>query len=301
MQMNGSAKVSAPRCTSYSATIVASSDGGNLSNGDSTLQSAATAGENSLTLVSDAGFPASGVLIVGYGTANEEEVAFTTGEGVSLDTNLLKDHAVNERVVVKPTVSLMPGTVSITVNGTQCAEDDGFGSLVGAGAESAKLLSGSVDYSTGLVKIELDTLTDDAVAMTASVLSDAPSAEGSLADGSAAHKTFQQYAFTKNDTPGAATVSNLGDATVGFFFEVSRNGGKSFTSAGLGASGSVGSFGTVTVKCPGGSNQVVRFRAGSQTVNSDFEDDQRISKDPEGRIIEPRVVTVDTATNLNHG
>lgn len=299
MQMNGSAKVSAPRCTSYVGPNSPSLSNftGTFSNGDSILTAAAAAGAESLTVDSETGFPASGTLIVGYGSDHEEEVAFTSGEGIALDSALLKDHAVNERVIVKPTVSLMPGTVVINYDGSQVASDDGAGAI--ANITEAKIVSGTVDYSTGRVRLVLADA-DESISISGEALSDSPSAAGSLADGSAAHKTFQQYAFTKNDVPSTATVSNLGDATVGFFFEVSRNGGKSFTSAGLPSSGSVGALGVATVTCPGGQDQVVRFRAGSQSGDSDFEGGDR-AKDPEGRIIEPRVVTVDTATNLNHG
>lgn len=309
MQMNGSAKVSAPRCTSYSATGTTLTDyTGSHSNGDAVLTAAIAAGAtgNGAILVANSGFPNSGTVIIGYGTANEEEVVYTalsSTTGLSIgDADIVKAHAVNERVVLKPTVSFMPGTVQIKMGNTVLATDaNKDGVLVQAATDTDdNFTSGTVDYSTGRVKL---VLANDASTLTfvASALSDAPDAAGALADGSAAHKTFQQYAFTKNDAPGSAMVSNLGDATVGFFFEVSRNGGKSFTSAGLASSGSIGALGSTTVTCPGGRDQVVRFRAGSQVADSTFEGNQSGSKDPEGRIIEPRVVTVDTATKLNHG
>lgn len=304
MQMNGSAKVSAPRCTSYSETGGSNTNyAGVYSNGDAVLTAAAAVGASSIEIATK-GFPTTGTVIIGYGTTNEEEVAIdsvTDADTLALDSALIKAHAVNERVVLKPTVSFMPGTVVIKDGtGVMATDANKDGVLVLTTDANATFTSGSVDYSTGRVKLVVTDL-DNAVKIEASALSDAPDAAGALADGSAAHKTFQQYVFTKNDAPSSATVSNLGDATVGFFFEVSRNGGKSFSSAGLASSGSIDALGSTTVACPGGRDQVVRFRAGSQVADSTFEGNQSGSKDPEGRIIEPRVVTVDTATKLNHG
>lgn len=321
MQMNGSAKVSAPRCSAITISLGETvADPSLYSTGDAYLASPAVVGDETLTvqedeaclnsyfgLVATASPQEWATVVIGYGTSNEETIKarrVTNDYTLAIfeGTPLTKDHAANERVLVKPAYAFMPGTVDVRLNGNSYATDrDSDGVLYKITGGGGVWGRGSVDYSTGAV-----TWTDNCsaanlpITIKADVLTDNADALSAVADGAGAHKTFQQYAFSKNDVPSTAMVSNLGDATVGFFFEVSRNGGRSFTTSPGTSSGSVGALCSKTVTGPGGQGQIVRFRAGSQSGNSDFEEGDRPT-DPEGRIIEARVVTVDTSTNLNHG
>lgn len=322
MQMNGSAKVSAPRCSAITISLgTAVTTLSKYSTGDAYLDAPAAAGDGYLTVHTDEAMSTTSfgiaysnnpqtwvTVVVGYGTSNEEtiKVRQSDNEGstpgliivISSATPLTKDHAANERVLAKPAYVFMPGTVEVEFNGSTYAKDrDADGSIYRV---STSALLGTVDYSTGAVTFDATFTTANIVDIKADVLTDNADALSAIADGAGAHKTFQQYAFSKNDVPSTAMVSNLGDATVGFFFEVSRNGGRSFTTPPGTSSGSVGALCSKTVTGPGGQGQIVRFRAGSQSDLSEFEGGSSLT-DPEGRIIEARVVTVDTSTNLNHG
>lgn len=305
MQMNGSAKLSAPKANSVTITLNASNSASSEvhSTGDTYVTTAYTAGGTGLVVNSIKGFPSpGGTLIIGYGTANQEEVAYSTSSSSTITiTAALKNHAVNERVINKPAYTFVPGTLSIKEGSTVIATDDGVGGLTASGG--AAVSAGSVDYSTGSLTFTFDSGLSggNAVTCTVDTMTDAPDAESALANGGNALKTYQQYSFTRNDVPGAATVANLGDAAVGFFFEVSRNGGKSFTTKGYGASaGVLGTMNRKTVTLPNGGDMVVRFRAGSSSTASSSET-AALGNDPDRRIVEPRVVTVDTATILNNG
>lgn len=300
MQMNGSAKLSAPKANSVTVTIAtAGGSSETVTTGDTYVDSAYTSG-TTLTVASSTGF-SSGTLIIGYGTANQEEVAYSaapTSTTITI-TAALKSHAVNERVINKPSYTLVPGTVYLSENSTQIAVDNGAG--VFTALNSSGLTNGTVDYSTGAITFTYDGTSGRTLKYTADVMTDAPDAESALANGGNALKTYQQYSFTRNDVPGAATVANLGDSAVGFFFEVSRNGGKSFTTKGYGSSmGVLGTMNRKTVTLPNGGDMVVRFRAGSSSAASSSET-AALGNDPDRRIVEPRVVTVDTATILNNG
>lgn len=318
MQMNGSAKVSAPRCSATTISLGTSASGASkYSTGDAYLDDPAAVGDTTLTVHTNETAPTTSfgiafansewvTVVVGYGTSNEETIkarSTNAGAGAELsineDTPLTKDHAANERVLAKPAYVFMPGTVEVEWDGSPYATDrDADGSIYRVG--SPYTLLGTVDYSTGAVTFGATFGSSETVNIKADVLTDNADALSAVADGAGAHKTFQQYAFSKNDVPSTAMVSNLGDATVGFFFEVSRNGGRSFTTSPGTSSGSVGALCSKTVTGPGGQGQIVRFRAGSQSDLSDGESSVSLT-DPEGRIIEARVVTVDTSTNLNHG
>lgn len=302
MQMNGSAKLSAPKANSVTVTIAtAGGSSETVTTGDTYVTSAYTSG-TTLTVASSTGF-SSGTLIIGYGTANQEEVAYSaapTSTTITI-TAALKSHAVNERVINKPSYTLVPGTVYLSESTTgQIAVDNGAGvftTLLG----NSNFTSGTVDYSTGAITFTYDGTSGRTLSYTADAMTDAPDAESALANGGNALKTYQQYSFTRNDVPGAATVANLGDAAVGFFFEVSRNGGKSFTTKGYGSSmGVLGTMNRKTVTLPNGGDMVVRFRAASSSAASASET-AALGNDPDRRIVEPRVVTVDTATILNNG
>ena len=321
MQMNGSAKVSAPRCSAITISLgnAVATTPGKYSTGDAYLDESAAAGDETLTVQTNEAGPKTffGIaktnsewvtVVVGYGTSNEETIKVRRLDDEAVDnevldinpaTPLTKDHAANERVLAKPAYAFMPGTVEVEFDGDPYAKDrDADGSIYKIALPYTFL--GTVDYSTGAVTFDDTFGTAYTVDIKADVLTDNADALSAVADGAGAHKTFQQYAFSKNDVPSTAMVSNLGDATVGFFFEVSRNGGRSFTTPPGASSGSVGALCSKTVTGPGGQGQIVRFRAGSQSENSVIEGGSSLT-DPEGRIIEARVVTVDTSTNLNHG
>jgi hypothetical protein len=307
MQMNGSAKLSAPRCTAVTISLGNTTGTGAalFGTGDTVLTSAALAGANTvsvtLTATNLGAFNSAVTAIVGYGTTNEETVVLKSATNTTItlkdNTVLAKDHAANERILVKPVRSIRPGSVSILENsvsrGTDAAAD---GVLTGSG------LTGTVDYSTGHIYVNW-TQTAGSLAMTATAdaMTDAPDATDGVANGAGAHKQFNANYLAKTDVPDTVIVSNLGDGDVGYFFEVSRNGGKSFTTKGTSASAELTQFSNKTTRVPGGVNQVVRFRAGSQSASTNSETSPTSTTDSQGRIIEPRVVTVDTSTNLNHG
>lgn len=295
MQSSGRIRVYAPECVAHAAIGIgdgaASSIGG--INGDSVTTTAITAGEDADTVNIDvadlSGFADGQVIIVSYGTDREEEVTIAghgttaidsgggTGEIVCAAHIFANDHPKGSRVVVKRGYSIRPGSVKVLDGATQEGIDDGKGNIIGRAANGTAVagVSGWVDYSTGSIQANV-AASGGAVTVTFDTLTDSP--EQNSADGSGYFVNHQGGLDTRKYIPDSADVTNLGDTEVGVFVEVSKNGGKSWTTRGtstgvLGLVANAGalsaspgavlrSLGRSSIRSPGGRVDMLRVRAG---------------------------------------
>lgn len=318
MQANGRAQISAPEC----GTITGAEGGlaqlrsdqadgqGDAASvvfgtGDTVLNavvSATTATSSTVVTVAErVGITTGQTLILGYGTDNEEEVlthasAVTEGVGAGdielADGQVIRNkHELSERVVVKGSATggmaagaIRPGSIVIKLNGGATASawtDNADGTLTEAAGGS-----GTVDYSSGHMTLTFNAAPGDAGVITynADTIADLP--DQADRTGSGFQKNFFTHSATRQSIPDVMSISNLGATAVGYFVEVSRNGGRTFTTTGWAGAGNragtiANGLGRKVVEAPGGAGALidaVRIRAGQnsgQTSDADTVDEKR--------------------------
>lgn len=316
MQANGRVQITAPKCVAITAVPIRSgySDGeGNgtvklFSTVDTTLKNAALVGDTSIVLTEGVGVTDNQLLVVGYGSDNEETVQLgavseigSASANITLTVPALKRaHAANERVV-RVLNAIRPGSVVIKKDGVALANctDTGLGTFTGAGVDAA---NSRIDYSIGSVVITCAAAPADNTVVTydADKMMDLPD-QGDLS-GSGFQKNFFTAKGSRQPIPDIASFNNLGDTKISYFIEVSYNNGRSFTSKGWASagnrSGEVGNFGRKVVEFPTGQGNIVdavRIRAGQNSTSNDTIADTETEK----RYIWPGVLEVSHAAIIN--
>lgn len=312
MQANGRVQITAPACVAITAVSlrpgIANGLGDNstklFSTVDTTLSAAAAAGDTSITLTAGVGVTDNQLLIVGYGTDNEEPVqlgSVTEAIGsLALTVPALKRaHAANERVV-RVLNAVRPGSVVIKVNGSALANctDSGAGNFTGAGVDAA---NSRIDYSIGAVVLATAAApaANAVVTYDADKMMDLP--DQADLSGSGFQKNFFTMKGSRQPIPDLASFNNLGDTNISYFVEVSYNNGRSFTSKGWATAGNragtVGNFGRKVVEFPTGQGNIVdavRIRAGQASGQTTMADQEY-----EKRYVWPGVLEVSHASIIN--
>lgn len=313
MQMTGRHQVSVPKAASVTITVGTADNSVTMfATGDAVLAGdiAANSSTSDIGLganVSEAaGFSNTDVVIVGYGTDNEEQLTVsghTPAVGSAVLTvrgPILKAHKKNERVVVKPTYAIVPGTIVVSDNGVADGVVDGTGSTIGTltGGNINTSLS-FVDYSTGSIRLKYNTAPATSGPMT--VKCDVISEVADVNDltGNAFQKNWQAHNLNRQSVPDLLQCSNLGTKKVGCFVEVSRNGGKSFTMKGLtGVAAQLGQYGRARIAVPTGQASVldvVRFRGGILSAEGLGLDET----EPNERQQRTGCIEIDTSAQIN--
>ncbi len=310
MQMTGRHQVSVPKAASVTISVgTANNSLAIFATGDAVLAGdiAANASTSDIALGANidqrAGFANTQVVIIGYGTDNEEQLT-VSGHTPGIDAGtltvkgpILKAHKKNERVVVKPTYSIVPGTVVVKVGGTAdgIVDNPATGGLTGGNANTT---ASFVDYSTGSIRIKYGTVpVTGAVTVVCDTISEV--ADVNDLTGVAFQKNWQAHNLNRQSVPDLLQCSNLGTRKVGCFVEVSRNGGKSFTMKGLSnVASTLGQYGRARLVVPQGQASVldvVRFRGGVFSSEAAGQDET----DPNERQVRTGCIEIDTSAQIN--
>lgn len=312
MQMTGRHQVSVPKAASVTITVGTANNALTIfATGDGVLAGDITANTSTADIslganVSElAGFANGQTVIVGYGTDNEEQLTVSghsavTGAGaLSVKGPILKAHKKNERVVVKPTYAIVPGTIVVSDNGVADGVVDSPtapGTLTGGNINTSLSF---VDYSTGSIRLKYNTAPATAGPMTIKFDTISEVADVNDLTGNAFQKNWQAHNLNRQSVPDLLQCSNLGTKKIGCFVEVSKNGGKSFTMKGLtNVSAQLGQYGRARLVVPTGQASildVVRFRGGilsSEGLGLD-------ETDPQERQQRTGCVEIDTSAFIN--
>lgn len=312
MQMTGRHQVSVPKAASVTITVGTANNSLTIfATGDGVLAGDITANTSTSDInlganVSElAGFANGQTVIVGYGTDNEEQLTVSghsavTGAGaLSVKGPILKAHKKNERVVVKPTYAIVPGTLAVSVNGVADNVVDGTGSTIGTlTGGNINTTNSFVDYSTGSIRLKYNTApVTGAVTIKFDTISEV--ADVNDLTGNAFQKNWQAHNLNRQSVPDLLQCSNLGTKKIGCFVEVSRNGGKSFTMKGLtNVAAQLGQYGRARLVVPTGQASildVVRFRGGILSAEGLGLDET----DPQERQQRTGCVEIDTSAFIN--
>lgn len=251
MQSLGRRQISAPKASTVTAVAVmpASTTTQVFKNANTTITAAYAAGVTSIAVAERKGFYASQVVLLGYGADSEEQVTVdsgyspATGAGSVTVSATKKAHAKNEKVVEKLD-AIVPGTLNVKSTATSVATDDGEGNLVEVASSG---ISGTVDYSAGLVSIDMGSSSQRTITYNADKLNDSADINDQKGDGFM--RNLQIMEFSPHDGPTAVIAKNLGVSAVGFIVEKSSNGGKSFQQL-AGKSGTLSSLAKKALTLP---------------------------------------------------
>jgi len=232
MESLGRRQLSAPKAATVTAIPVcaaATSDTVYATFNAVVITAATVVGATSVAVSEKRGLATNDYIRLGYGTANEELVKVTAiGGGVGTGNSTLtisaatKAHALNEKAIanLKP---IVPGTLSVKSTSTVIATDDGAGALV---AQNASGVTGTVDYSSGLVSVTYGGASSRTITYGADTFSDSADINDQKGDGFM--RNMQVLSFSPHDAPSTIVAKNLGVSTVGFIVEKSVNNGLSF-------------------------------------------------------------------------
>ncbi len=286
MQSAGRRQISAPKAgtTIGVALLPASTSTQIYANGDSIITTAVAVAATEVEVLEQRGFIVGDVVRLGYGTGNEEEVTVSAVDAASgagtvtfTATPATKAHVINEPIVEKED-PIRPGSLDVLSSGTTVATDDGLGVLVGVGAET-----GTVDYTTGAVNIDMDSSSSRTITYNCDKLDD--KADIDDLDGDGFLRNMQVMKFMRRDAPDYLGVKNLGTTQIGFVVEKSNNNGFSFTEI-AGKSGTLSGLARNLVNLPGllGTDYVrIRATAASTGAGSVLEVDTHSVIDDNGQ------------------
>lgn len=270
MQSLGRRQISAPKASTVTAIPVcpASTSVASYTNGNTTITAAIAVAATAMVVAERKGFAASQVVLLGYGTDNEEEVTIdsgyshATGAGSITISAARKAHVANEKVVEKR-AAIVPGTLVVKSTATTVATDDGEGNLVESGGSG---VSGTVNYSAGLVVATFGGASSRTITYNADKLNDSADINDQTGDGFM--RNLQVMLFSPHDGPTAVVAKNLGVSAVGFIVEKSSNGGKSFQQL-AGKSGTLSSLAKKALTLPALQGaDLVRVRASAASAGA---------------------------------